>query len=232
MHIIFKSLQYRLLPAHISLKHVVFNFFWNKNNMLQLELYVWILMELPPAKKWIFVELLYFLQVLHLKSVEFIWFTGPMISLHIRSMWETICDAWACWSGWKFGPNSTVYPYSAIQNTPPPKMKIVTNLSTLTFQLQNTPPPPKMKNCQKSWHFNFSVAEYPPPLKFRRFLVLCDFSVVEYPPWKMRIVRNLGTLSFQLQNTPPPPWKLSEMLALWLFSCRLPPPPTTWKIHI
>ena len=42
------------------------------------------------------------------------------ISLHIRSMWETICDAWACWSGWKFGPNSTEYPYSEIQNTPPP----------------------------------------------------------------------------------------------------------------
>ena len=35
--------------------------------------------------------------------------------------------------------NSTVYPYSAIQNTPP-QMKIVRNLGTLTFQLQNTPP--------------------------------------------------------------------------------------------
>ena len=57
--------------------------------------------------------------------------------------------------------NSTVYPYSAIQNTPPPP------------------------NCQKSWHFDFSVAEYPPP----------------------QIVRNLGTLTFQLQNTPPPPGK-------------------------
>ena len=32
--------------------------------------------------------------------------------------------------------NSTVYPYSAIQNTPPPKkMKIVRNLGTLTFPL-------------------------------------------------------------------------------------------------
>ena len=65
-----------------------------------------------------------------------------LFSLHIRSMWETICDAWACWSGWKFGPNSTEYPYSEIQNTPPPpKMKIVRNLGTLTFQFQNTPPP-------------------------------------------------------------------------------------------
>ena len=90
--------------------------------------------------------------------------------------------------------NSTVYPYSAIQNTPPPlppppKMKIVRNLGTLTFQLQNTPPP--NENCQKSWHFDFSVAEYPPPpprkLKFRQILALCDFSVLEYPPPQIEI---------------------------------------------
>ena len=57
--------------------------------------------------------------------------------------------------------NSTVYPYSAIQNTPPPpEMEIVRNLGTLTFQLQITPP-------------------------------------------QMKIVRNLGTLTFQLQITPP-----------------------------
>ena len=28
---------------------------------------------------------------------------------------------------------------------PPPKMKIVRDLSTLTFQFQNTPPPPKIE---------------------------------------------------------------------------------------
>ena len=40
--------------------------------------------------------------------------------------------------------NSTVYPYSAIQNTPP--LKIVRNLGTLTFQLQNTPPMKIVRN--------------------------------------------------------------------------------------
>ena len=45
------------------------------------------------------------------------------VSLHIRSMWETICDAWACWSGWNFGPNSTVYPYS-VEDPPPQPLKI------------------------------------------------------------------------------------------------------------
>ena len=91
------------------------------------------------------------------------------VSLHIRSMWETICDAWACWSGWNFGPNSTEYPNSEIQ-------------------FQNHPPPPrkwKYENCQRSCHFDFSVSESLLPRK----------------------------------------WKLSEILALWFFSFRLPPTP-------
>ena len=132
-------------------------------------------------------------------------------------------------------------------------MKIVRDLGTLTFQLQNTPP--QNENCQGSWHFDFSVTEYPLPPKNEN----CqgswhfDFSVTEYPP-KMKIVRDLGTLTFQLQNTPPqnencqgswhfdfsvteyplpppPKWKLSGILALWLFSYRIPPPsPPNMKI--
>ena len=47
------------------------------------------------------------------------------ISLHIRSMWETICDASASWSGWNFGPNSTVYTYSVEYPLPlPPQKKL------------------------------------------------------------------------------------------------------------
>ena len=44
------------------------------------------------------------------------------ISLHIRIMWETICDAWACWSGWNFGPKSSEYPlfWSTVSEYPPP----------------------------------------------------------------------------------------------------------------
>ena len=37
-------------------------------------------------------------------------------------MWETICDAWACWSGWNFGPNSTEYPlFCSTEYAPPPR---------------------------------------------------------------------------------------------------------------
>ena len=112
-------------------------------------------------------------------------------------MWETICDAWACWSGWKFGANSTEYPYSVIQNTPP------------------TPPPPrKLKFRQILGLWIFSVTESPPLGTLSIFsyripppLGLWVFSVTEYPPWDFEY--------FQLQNTPPG--------TLSIFSYRIPP---------
>ena len=79
------------------------------------------------------------LQLFHYNSMSIC-----LISLHIRSMWETICDAWACWSGWKFGPK--FYSLPLFCNT-------------------EYPPPPENENCQKSWYFDFSVVEYPPPPK-------------------------------------------------------------------
>ena len=98
-----------------------------------------------------------------------------------------------------------------LQNTPPPERQIVRNLGTLTFQLQNTPPPPPPPGKSKFPTFSQSpnpkLQITPPPLKFRHFLVLCDFSVAEYPPPpssldppNQKIVRNLGTLTFQLQK--------------------------------
>ena len=129
-----------------------------------------------------------------------------LISLHIRSMWETICEAWACWSGWKFGPNSTEYPYSEIQNTPQPP-----------------PPPRKLKFRHILALCDLSVSEYPPPqLKFRHISALCDFSVSEYPLPPPPENWNLGTswhilalFSFRIPPPfPPPP----------------PPPPGEFKI--
>ena len=153
-------------------------------------------------------------------------------------MWETICDAWACWSGWNFGPNSTEYPYSEIQ-------------------FQNTPP--KNENCHRSWHFDFSVSEYPPQkkmkivrdlgtwlfsfrlppppkLKFRQILALCHFSVSEYPPpenWNLGISWHFVT--FQFQNTPPPPpenWNLGISWHFVTFQFQNTPPPENWNLGI
>ena len=52
----------------------------------------------------------------------------------------------------------------------------------------------------------FCNTEYPPPPRNENCQKSWhfDFSVAEYPP--------------------PQKWKLSEILALWLFSCRIPPP--------
>ena len=152
------------------------------------------------------------------------------ISLHIRSMWETICDAWACWSGWKFGANSTEYPYSVIQNTPPPpeNWNLGRSWDFEYFQLQNTPPR-KLKFRQILGLWVFSVTEYPPPrkLKFRQILGLWVFSVTEYPPppenWNLG--RSWDFEYFQLQNTPPPrKLKFRQILGLWVFSVTEYPP--------
>ena len=122
-------------------------------------------------------------------------------------------DAWACWSGWKFGPNSTVYPYSAIQNTPPRKI------------------------VKKSWHFDFSVAEYPPPpgkSKFPTFSLSPNPKLQITPPplWKIQVSNFFPKTKSEVADYPPPKkGKLSEILALWLFSCRIPPPPH-WNLGI
>ena len=67
--------------------------------------------------------------------------------------------------------------------------------------------------------------------------VVCERLSVMHEP--AGVVENLVQI---LQNTlfwntvseypPPPKWKLSEILALWLFSFRIPPPPPPLKIEI
>ena len=124
--------------------------------------------------------------------------------------------------------NSTVYPYSAIQNNPPPpkkwklseilalwlfscripppvKMKIVRNLGTLTFQLQNTPPLQNW-NLGRSWHFViFQLQKSPPPpenencQKSWHF----DFSVAEYPPPQLKFRQILALCDFSVAEYPP-----------------------------
>ena len=45
------------------------------------------------------------------------------------------------------------------------------------------------------------------------------------PPPEMKIVRNLGTLTFQLQNTPPPPQEMKIVRNLGTFQLQNTPPP-------
>ena len=118
-----------------------------------------------------------------------------LISLHIRSMWETIRDAWACWSGWNFGPNSGRIPpiLKYCFRIPPPKMKIV---RVQIREFQNTP---QWKLSESS---NPRVSEYPPKWKLSESP---NLRVSENPP-KMKIVRESKSESFRI----PPQWKLSR----------------------
>ena len=103
-------------------------------------------------------------------------------------------------------------------------------------------PPPENENCQRSLHFDFSVSEYPPPrkLKFRQILALCHllFSFRIPPlPKNLNLGRSWHFVTFQFQNTPPPPTphprklKFRQILALCDFSVsEYPPPPENWNL--
>ena len=99
-----------------------------------------------------------------------------LISLHIRSMWETICEAQASWSGWEFGSKIPVYPILGFgsQNTSPPprKLKFRQIMAFQDFSLLTCgeylplPPPPENWNLGRSWHFktfHFWLVENTPP---------------------------------------------------------------------
>ena len=155
------------------------------------------------------------------------------ISLHIRSMWETICDAWACWSGWNFGPNPTEYPCSVVtwyRILPPPKMKIVRESKS---ECPRIPPqmkivreskskcpriPPQNKNCQR---VQIRVSQNTPQMKIVRD---SKSECPRIPP------QNENCQRFQIrvsQNTPPknPNFQLS-FLSPNLRVIEYPPPPT------
>ena len=150
--------------------------------------------------------------------------SGNLASLHIRSMWETICDAWACWSGWNFGPNWGRIPlFWNTEHLPPQKMKIVRefkskyrippneNCQRVQVQVQNTSPqmkivreskseyriPPPNENCQRVQ----VQVQNTLPMK----IVRESKSEYRIPP-QMKIVRE----SKSEYRIPPPKWKLSE----------------------
>ena len=133
------------------------------------------------------------------------------ISLHIRSMWETICDAWACWSGWNFGPNSSR----------------IAPILKYSFRI----PPPQWKLSESP---NPRVSEYPPKLKIVRESKSESFRI---PPqqWKLSESPNPRSSEYppknencqrvqirEVQNTPLPEESKSERLRI--------PPLRKWKL--
>ena len=121
-----------------------------------------------------------------------------LFSLHIRSMWETICEAWACWSGWKFGPkfyriplfcntvseyppiqisNFSLSPHLKLQNTPP-QIQISNFFLSPHLKLQNTPP--KISNFSLSPHLK--LQNTPPQNPNFQLFPKSTSEVAEYPP--------------------------------------------------
>ena len=146
-----------------------------------------------------------------------------IISLHIRSMWETICDAWACWSGWNFGPNSSRIP----------------RILKYSFRI---PPSPENENCQSP---NLRVSEYPPQNENCQRVQIWEFQntptkwklsespnprVSEYPPPNMKIVRESKSESFRIPpHHPPPKNENCQRVQIREFQNTPPHPTPNWK---
>ena len=93
-------------------------------------------------------------------------------------------------------------------------VQILQNTPILKYSFR-IPPPPKWKLSEilALWLFSFRI---PPPPKWNlsEILALWLFSF-RIPPPPMKVVRDLGTLTFQFQNTPPPrKLKFRQILAL------------------
>ena len=57
-------------------------------------------------------------------------------------------------------------------------------------------------------------------------------SLLEWLKIWSKILQFTSILQYRIPPPPPQKWKLSEFLALWLFSCRIhtPPPPENWNL--
>ena len=169
---------------------------------------------------------------------KFYYVDPPLISLHIRSMWETICDAQAGFctltSNSKYLTKFSRTPlfWNWLQNTPPPKMK-TSDLSWPKFtpeyppwkwrlqiwvdqsSLQNTPP--KVKTSDLSWP-KFTP-EYPPQNEDFRFELTKVHSRIT-PPCKMKT----SDLSWPKFTPEYPPENEDFRFELTEVHSRIPPP--------
>ena len=155
-----------------------------------------------------------------------------IFSLHIRSMWETICDAQAgFWLNSKFLSKFSRKPLSGIsdQKAPPPphfgKLQIWDDQSLL----RNTPPP-ILENFQ-IWDDQSLLWNTPPPFQKPSDLRWPKFTL-EYPlppileNFRFEMTKvysgipplpHFGKLQIWddqslLRNSPPPFWKMREIV--------------------
>ena len=103
-------------------------------------------------------------------------------SLHIRSMWETICDALHIPVARNFGSKFLECPYSSISGM-------------LVWII----PPPPHENLGRSWHFEFELVwSTPPPPKMKIWADLGTLSLSWSGArmWRLIAVSPVDTISF------------------------------------
>ena len=131
-------------------------------------------------------------------------------------MWETICDAWACWSGWNLVQILTEYPLFWSSEYPP-QMKIVRESKSKSFRI---PPSPKWKLSESP---NPRVSEYPPDENCQRVQIQ-EFQNTTPPQWKLSESPYL-----RVSEYPPPP-KLKTLVFFPKFKFHVPQnTPPNWK---
>ena len=114
------------------------------------------------------------------------------ISLHIHSMWETICDAQAGLS--THSSNSKIC------------VQILQKAPFWNFRPESPPPTPPNEKLQ-IWDDQSLLWNTPPQMKYFRFEMTKVYSGIPPPDEKLQIWDDQSLL----WNTPPPQWKTSDL---------------------
>ena len=129
----------------------------------------------------------------------------PIISLHIRSMWETTVMHKQV-SGWtvNFGPNSPVYPL--LRNTPPP---ILENFRFGMTKVYSEIPPHYGK--LQIWDDQSLLRNTPPP-HYGKLQIWDDQSLLQNTPPPHPIMENFRFgMTKVYSEIPTPLWKTSDL---------------------
>ena len=149
----------------------------------------------PYDKKWYILN----------KTPEYTIFVCPeiaqyIVSLHLRSMWETICDAQAgFWLHYKFlSKFSSLPPNWNFTPVYPPQLKNFRFEMTKVYS--GLPPPLKLKNFR--FEMTKVYSRLPPQLKNFRFEMAKVYSGLLPPTEKLQIWDGQSLLRFTPPNSP------------------------------
>ena len=161
-----------------------------------------------PSWCMIFQILMFHYSILNCALVTYCIDLKCWFSLHILSMWETICDArlsrmWLAWQN--FCSFWQEYPILAWSRIPPPqKWKVGQILALLSFDHYRIPP---HWNWGRSWHFEFWLLQnMPPPIEIGISWHLRVLTTTEYhSPWKLKFRQILALWVLSTTEFHPPP---------------------------